>query len=120
MQCGLCTKNCKASCIDGKNGFVDYSRCVTCGNCMAVCPKEAIEYKHVKGNPTVVEANKTACEVAAAGNNECKEGRDDSSLSDSLLALDSVELLHHLRKSPGTERCEDNNTEEVYRVGSEK
>ena len=51
VKCGLCTKNCKASCIDGKNGFVDYSRCVTCGNCMAVCPKEAIEYKHAKSNP---------------------------------------------------------------------
>ena len=51
VKCGLCTKNCKASCIDVENGFVDYSRCVTCGNCMAVCPKEAIEYKHAKGNP---------------------------------------------------------------------
>jgi ferredoxin len=57
IQCGMCTKNCKASCIDGKNGFVDYSRCVTCGNCMAVCPKEAIEYKHAKGNSTPVGAN---------------------------------------------------------------
>ena len=60
IQCGLCTKNCKASCIDGKNGFVDYSRCVTCGNCMAVCPKEAIEYKHVKRNPANTESVDTA------------------------------------------------------------
>ena len=60
IQCGLCTKNCKASCIDGKNGFVDYSRCVTCGNCMAVCPKEAIEYKHVKGNPASTGSVDTA------------------------------------------------------------
>lgn len=50
IKCGLCTKNCKASCIDGKNGFVDYSRCVTCGNCMAVCPKGAIDYKHLAKN----------------------------------------------------------------------
>ncbi len=47
IKCGLCTQNCKASCIDGKNGFVDYSRCVTCGNCMAVCPKDAIQYNHI-------------------------------------------------------------------------
>jgi ferredoxin len=57
IQCGMCTKNCKASCIDGKNGFVDYSRCVTCGNCMAVCPKDAIEYKHGNGNLAPVRAN---------------------------------------------------------------
>ena len=55
IQCGICTKNCKASCIDGKNGFVDYSRCVTCGNCMAVCPKEAIEYKHATTKSAPVE-----------------------------------------------------------------
>lgn len=51
IKCGMCTKNCKASCIDGANGFVDYSRCVTCGNCMAVCPKGAIEYKHSGKTP---------------------------------------------------------------------
>ncbi len=48
IKCGLCTQNCKASCIDGKNGFVDYSRCVTCGNCMAVCPKGAIDFTHIR------------------------------------------------------------------------
>jgi ferredoxin len=47
IHCGLCTKNCKASCIDGENGFVDYSRCVVCGKCMANCPKDAIEYKYI-------------------------------------------------------------------------
>ncbi len=57
VHCGLCTKNCKASCINGENGFVDYSRCVTCGNCMAVCPKEAIEYKHATTKSAPVGAN---------------------------------------------------------------
>ena len=33
-NCSLCTKNCKASCIDYKNHTVDHSRCVTCGNCI--------------------------------------------------------------------------------------
>jgi polyferredoxin len=28
--CGLCAKNCKASCIDSKNHAIDYSRCVAC------------------------------------------------------------------------------------------
>ena len=55
VKCGLCNKNCKASCIDGKNGIVDHSRCVTCGNCMAVCPKGAIEYRHVATGTAPVE-----------------------------------------------------------------
>ena len=36
-SCSLCTKNCKASCIDFKNHTVDYSRCVVCGDCIDVC-----------------------------------------------------------------------------------
>ena len=35
--CSLCTKNCKASCIDFKNHTVDYSRCVVCGDCLESC-----------------------------------------------------------------------------------
>mgnify|MGYP002521918989 CR=1 FL=1 len=36
-NCSLCTKNCKASCIDYKTHTVDYSRCVVCGNCITKC-----------------------------------------------------------------------------------
>lgn len=43
-NCSLCTKNCKASCIDFKNHKVDYSRCVVCGNCVDVCNHGAIAY----------------------------------------------------------------------------
>ena len=41
-KCGLCARNCKASCIDSKNGKVDMSRCVMCGNCMETCTKNAM------------------------------------------------------------------------------
>jgi polyferredoxin len=44
IKCGLCTRNCKSSCIDYKNGTVDHSRCVTCGNCIEKCNKDAIYY----------------------------------------------------------------------------
>ncbi|MBR5656853.1 MAG: 4Fe-4S dicluster domain-containing protein [Prevotella sp.] len=43
-DCGLCTKNCKASCIDFKNHSVDYSRCVVCGNCVDKCKFGALRY----------------------------------------------------------------------------
>lgn len=47
-SCSLCSKNCKASCIDYKSHTVDYTRCVTCGNCLSKCNFEALHY----GRPT--------------------------------------------------------------------
>ena len=43
-NCSLCTKNCKAACIDYKNHTVDYSRCVVCGNCIESCKFGALEF----------------------------------------------------------------------------
>lgn len=43
-QCGLCSFNCKASCIDTKVQNIDYSRCVSCFNCMESCNKQAVQY----------------------------------------------------------------------------
>lgn len=42
--CGLCSRRCKASCIDGKNHRVDYSRCVSCMDCIDTCRHGAISY----------------------------------------------------------------------------
>jgi ferredoxin len=42
--CGLCARNCKASCINHKTHTIDYSRCVTCMNCMDKCRKNALAY----------------------------------------------------------------------------
>lgn len=44
IECGLCTKNCKASAIDFKNHKIDYSRCVVCGDCIGKCRKDAITF----------------------------------------------------------------------------
>ena len=46
VNCGLCTKNCKASAIDFKNHKIDYSRCVVCGDCIGKCNKGAISLSH--------------------------------------------------------------------------
>lgn len=60
--CGLCSRKCKASCIDGKNHTIDYSRCVACMNCLDTCQHGAIQYRFRYG--------KTATGKAAAAANE--------------------------------------------------
>ena len=47
-NCSLCTKNCKASCIDFKTHSVDYSRCVVCGDCIESCKFGALHYDNAK------------------------------------------------------------------------
>ena len=55
-NCSLCTKNCKASCIDFKTHTVDYTRCVVCGDCIEICKFGALKYGHggngVNGQPS--------------------------------------------------------------------
>lgn len=48
-SCSLCSRRCKASCIDLKNHKIDYSRCVACMDCLDVCNKGAISFtgRHV-------------------------------------------------------------------------
>lgn len=50
INCGLCARKCKASCIDAKNHSIDYSRCVVCMDCLESCNKGAIKYTLRKGN----------------------------------------------------------------------
>ena len=45
-NCSLCTKNCKASCMDYKSHTIDYSRCVVCGDCIERCKFGALKYGH--------------------------------------------------------------------------
>ena len=59
-NCSLCTKNCKAACIDFKTHSVDYSRCVVCGDCIESCKFGALKYAHGVNEPNKAhEANKT-------------------------------------------------------------
>ena len=57
-SCGLCSMNCKASCIDSDNQKIDYSRCVTCFNCIEACNHSAIKYA-----PTNFKRKSTAQEI---------------------------------------------------------
>jgi len=50
-SCGLCEMRCKASCIDAKTKEIDYSRCVTCFNCVEVCKRNALSYQFSGWSP---------------------------------------------------------------------
>lgn len=56
INCGLCARKCKASCIDAKNHSIDYSRCVVCMDCLESCNKGAIKYTLRKGSATPAAA----------------------------------------------------------------
>lgn len=73
-NCSLCTKNCKAACIDFKNHKVDYSRCVVCGDCIKSCKFGALSYSRKSSgtsktsttSDTSVDASKRSFLLATA------------------------------------------------------
>ena len=62
-NCSLCSKNCKAACIDFKTHTVDYSRCVVCGNCIDACKFGALKYDnsrlHAKANAPIDDSKRS-------------------------------------------------------------
>ena len=67
-NCSLCSKNCKAACIDFKTHTVDYSRCVVCGNCIDSCKFDALRYDNAKihAKANAVDASKRSFLLASA------------------------------------------------------
>lgn len=49
-RCGKCAAVCKSECIDIRNYRVDHSRCVTCFNCLVVCPEASLSLTKPKTN----------------------------------------------------------------------
>ncbi len=62
-NCGLCGKQCKASCIDMKEHKIDYSRCVVCMDCIETCHEGAIHYAYRYGKKSSKEAPKTGTDA---------------------------------------------------------
>ena len=67
--CGLCARNCKSACIDSKTHTIDYSRCVTCFDCIGKCHKQAISYSMRRKDPVV------ALDTNAPGNGKADGSR---------------------------------------------
>lgn len=56
--CGLCETKCKASCIQSKEHYIDYSRCVGCFDCLGACKQMALVY-----SPRIKSAGQSASDI---------------------------------------------------------
>ena len=68
--CGLCSRRCKAACINGKTHEVDYSRCVACMDCIDTCAHDAIHYRLASRPPKESPDNRTQPDSPAGQNAE--------------------------------------------------
>jgi ferredoxin len=89
-NCSLCSKNCKAACIDYKSHKVDYSRCVACGNCLEYCKFDALHYCH----------SASTAKAAAEEKGDVDKGRR-SFLIGTALAMGTAALAQEKKKVDG-------------------
>ncbi len=94
--CGLCERNCKASCIHSKEHAIDYSRCVVCMDCINKCKRGAIRYvpswkgasdKATSGNETDTNRRSfllTAAALTAGAALKAEEKKVDGGLAEIL------------------------------------
>lgn len=103
-SCSMCTKNCKAACIDYKNHSIDYSRCVVCGNCVNSCNFGALTYS-VRRRTTVSQAATAhAAKDAGSTRKEATSAGIDSSRRTFLMAsamLTTSALAQQTKKVDG-------------------
>ncbi len=62
--CTLCSRRCKAACIDAKHHTIDYSRCVACMDCLDACAQGAISYRRRKKQPAADAVAEPAVDVS--------------------------------------------------------
>ena len=108
--CGLCARNCKASCIDAKTHRIDYSRCVACMDCLGKCRQGAISFsrksaadrKPAAAEPATVKAAVAAGEPADASR------RKFLSLVGVMACAHGQGTGEEGRRRPGRDRAEEN------------
>ena len=82
VNCGLCSRGCRSSCIDGKNHRIDYSRCVMCMDCIDSCREGAVQIRFRYGKTA---GKRCACN-AATGNEDTAGNNGTAMLSESATA----------------------------------
>ncbi len=104
VNCGLCSRGCRSSCIDDKNHRIDYSRCVMCMDCIDSCREGAVQIRFRYGK----KAGKQSACNAATGNEDTAENNGTTTLSESTTAMRSAENNAERRvvKQPAENKAE--------------
>lgn len=71
-SCTLCSRHCKAACINSKEHKIDYSRCVVCMDCIGKCKHGAIGYKIRYGRLEKLDVKKE--DIQVENMNETRRG----------------------------------------------
>ena len=79
-NCSMCSKNCKAACIDYKTHSVDYSRCVVCGDCIEKCKFGALGYSSLTSRNSLT--SRTSHSSATSSARAASKASSASSASD--------------------------------------
>ena len=64
-NCSLCSRGCKAACIDYKHHHIDYSRCIACMDCIDTCKHDALRLEYRWKNTDKTSTNKSAQTVTS-------------------------------------------------------
>ncbi len=67
ISCGLCTRICRAGCIDLENISIEPGRCVLCFDCAAACPTGAITFRHSRNSMALPDISRRRALLSAAG-----------------------------------------------------
>ena len=118
-NCSLCSKNCKAACIDFKTHTVDHSRCVVCGNCIDKCKFGALSYSFKsKDSRTQGYAEQSAAEKnpeipkSLDKNNSVDNGRRSFLLATALVSTAALAQKKEKLMDGGLAELEDKVTPE--------
>lgn len=108
-KCNKCARNCKSSCINIKTAQIDYSRCVTCMNCIEECEFGAIKYVLKKPSLKILK-QKAKQETIEVTNNSENARRRFLSATTFLAATAAVKAQQQLQNDGGLADIEDKQT----------
>lgn len=106
-NCSLCSRQCKAACIDFKNHRIDYSRCVACMDCLGACKHGAISFKRGEGREERKERNAAGRQTASSSAQTADTSRRSFLLAAASLAVSAAVKAQEKKVDGGLAVIED-------------